>query len=169
MPCLICTGWMKKVMSVPFRAQVRITQISLDHLCTSHVLLQYSHFSFLLPILPILCITVNMSFSPQSNQLICGTSWWYFSKVNCWWLSVIECFRVLFIASSQWQLEIGGNLALIVQLCWIQRPHPPNRLWKKLLPLLLASLCMSLLSVNRLPVQYECLTTDYNLSHHMWK
>lgn len=131
MPCLICTGWMKKVKSVPFRAQVRITQFLWT---ISALVIFYSNilfFSFFLPILPILCITVNMSFSPQSNQLICGTSWWYFSKVNCWWLSVIECFRVLFIASSQWQLEIGGNLALIVQLCWIQRPHPPNRLWKK--------------------------------------
>lgn len=131
LPCLICTGWMKKVKSVPFRAQVRITQFLWT---ISALVIFYSNilfFSFFLPILPILCITVNMSFSPQSNRLICGTSWWYFSKVNCWWLSVIECFWVLFIASSQWQLEIGGNLALIVQLCWIQRPHPPNRLWKK--------------------------------------
>lgn len=27
--------------------------------------------------------------------------------------------------------------------------------------------CMGLLFVNKLPVQYECLTTDYNLRNHM--
>lgn len=28
---------------------------------------------------------------------------------------------------------------------------------------------MGLLFVNKLPAQYECLTTDYNLRDHTWK
>ena len=47
-------------------------------------------------------------------------------------------------------------------------PNIPNILWN-IGHDHFVFVCMGLLFVNKLPVQYECLTTDYNLRNHMWK
>lgn len=81
---------------------------------------------------------------------------------DCMFLSTFWCPNP--VAIKDW-----GIWFFIVEICWIQTPHHPT-FFGNLPPLMdfIFFVCMGLLFVNKLPVQYECLTTDYNLINHTW-